>query len=303
LLTDKITGIIQKMFTIKEVLLESTVKFNEISKDYKILLGNSLSSIEEVARASLVISNLTEKQGKVNEETLKIVESLSDKFQEIKHNFIYIDDKGKQIKQIITGGQEIVSHTNQVMDQLKESSKEVSKVISIMKNIASRTNLLALNASIEAARAGESGKGFTIVADEVGKLAQSSSSYTKVITDSIQNSLVLVDRGQSSTSRISLKFEDLVNKHSEIQSIVVRSIPSLDEYEKIKTRTLDLTYELDENLKQIHTAAMNQEENVRTSQKAIRMVSEKSEYYLDFIDKLDSLSKLMNEVNELMQQF
>lgn len=73
----------------------------------------------------------------------------------------------------------------QAADAVNEKVNESLEIISLIQKIASKTNLLSLNASIEAARAGEAGKGFAVVADEVGKLAVSCNETSEHISQSL----------------------------------------------------------------------------------------------------------------------
>lgn len=91
-----------------------------------------------------------------------------------------------QTVQSILNLRETVAETAKKVKRLGESSQQISRVVSLINQIALQTNLLAINASIEAARAGEEGRGFAVVAEEVGQLAAQSAAATREIEEIVQ---------------------------------------------------------------------------------------------------------------------
>ena len=160
---------------------------------------------EEFARS---LSSDALKQAEELAATLNSVQMMTNSIQEVADRARSADEVaqkasetalkgGQAVEQTVSGIlqiRETVAETTRKVKRLAESSQEISKIVGFISQIASRTNLLALNASIEAARAGESGRGFAVVADEVRQLADRASKASKEIEQ-----IVLQIQGETSS--------------------------------------------------------------------------------------------------------
>ncbi len=124
---------------------------------------------------------------------------------------------------------ETVAETTRKVKRLAEASQEISKIVALIATIASRTNLLALNASIEAARAGEAGRGFAIVADEVRQLADRSAKSLKEIEQ-------IVMQIQSETGAVMTAMEEGTQQVIEGTKLAEQAKRSLDDIIQVTNR-------------------------------------------------------------------
>jgi twitching motility protein PilJ len=139
---------------------------------------------------------------------------------------------GESVERTVAGILEIretVAETTRKVKRLAESSQEISKIVALISQIASRTNLLALNASIEAARAGESGRGFAIVADEVRQLADRAAKASKEIEQ-------IVRQIQTETSGVMTAMEEGTQQVIEGTRLAEQAKRSLEDIIQVSNR-------------------------------------------------------------------
>ena len=128
-----------------------------------------------------IMDNLDESQLKVEKHAFDVINSSDTSLNLVKEGITSIEDIVNDINEL----NNIVEESRDNIKRLEELSRLIENFAGVISKIASKTNMLSLNASIEAARAGEQGRGFAVVAKEVGNLAAQSTNSSKDIADTV----------------------------------------------------------------------------------------------------------------------
>jgi methyl-accepting chemotaxis protein len=175
-------------------LSNSTNSLNTHSEQTK-LVAHEVSSLSEKQHlktsllndsASVVVSNVKE-IADTTADLSKAVNNIAASIEEMSVSISEVTTTCLEESKIAIEADKSAQIVQSKMDNLGNSAEQIGQVISVIKRIAGKTNLLALNASIEAAAAGKSGMGFTVVANEVKALAQQTSTATEDIQKHIHS--------------------------------------------------------------------------------------------------------------------
>ena len=245
---DKVAGIVNSLIheskTMQHVgdnlynnMAETASAINEISANVESIKRQALTQAASVQKTGNVIENIIEQIQQLDEEiTVQAgaVTQSSSSVEEMAANITTItqtleknNNLIKEMYSMTIDGKSGAKTANSVVQQIAERSDSLLEASVIIQNIASQTNLLAMNAAIEAAHAGETGKGFAVVADEIRKLAEESNAQGKqiggVLKESIEIIRTLIAAGNGAEQTFDKVYE-LATQISEQENFITRSM-------------------------------------------------------------------------------
>lgn len=238
---------------------KATAKLSTMISSVKSSTDTLAANSENLSASITQIASNSREQSTRTTQAAAATEQLNTSFQSVAQNTVNAAESAKNAAELALKGGEVVNETIEGMNMIAESVKEsavsiealgqnsgkIGEIVKVISDIAEQTNLLALNAAIEAARAGEQGRGFAVVADEVRKLAEKTSSATKEIVDMIsmvqEDTNAAVKSMQSGTERVKAGVT-LANKAGVSLQNIVSSVQSVtDMIQQIATAAEEQT--------------------------------------------------------------
>jgi len=216
--------------TVVSVRSEEDVLGKALAKlvgEFSALASNIITASEQVEAGAKQVADSSTALSQGATEQASSIEELSASIAEVSQRVKGNADDAEKARSLSTSAGEIMNGSledmnlaKQAMDEISSTSKNISKVIKAIDDIAFQTNILALNAAVEAARAGAAGKGFAVVADEVRNLSHKSSEAAKDSTSLIESSIQAVDKGTKLVSKASESFTAVTESSAEINRLV-----------------------------------------------------------------------------------
>lgn len=178
------------------------------------------SGANEVASASNSLAQGTTQQASAIEEITVSIEEIANGAKVNADDANKANELVQSTKDGAIRGNEQMKQMIAAMQDINESSENISKIMKVIDDISFQTNILALNASVEAARAGVHGKGFAVVADEVRTLANKSAEAAKDSAVMIEDSIKKVEIGSKLAVETAAALEEILTSVENIASIV-----------------------------------------------------------------------------------
>jgi methyl-accepting chemotaxis protein len=281
---------------------KAIVKLSDMILNVKEVAATLTLNSDEISESSLEIAKNSQEQSSQMIQTVSAMQELNTSFIDVANNTNAAAESSKNASVLATKGGTVVEENIKGMEKISQSvnysanniealrkrSEQIGEIIDVINDIAGQTNLLALNAAIEAARAGEQGRGFAVVADEVRKLAERTTSSTNEIGDMIRGMQNDTDKAVESMKAGTLEVEQGVNLANEAGE-------SLKQIMQAVENVTDMS-------QQIATAAEEQSSTGEEITTTVESVANSIQYTADNSQKSASATQKLNELVQQLQQ-
>jgi methyl-accepting chemotaxis protein len=249
-------------------------------KGINILMNLLQKNIHEITTASEQLSSISEQVSQNTDQQAASTEQISASMEQITSTIHQNNTKAEYSFNTIKASNIRIQNNKDAIEQTIKLIKEISQQIKIIEEISEKTDILSINAAIEAAKAGDAGKGFSVVAQEIRKLADISKKSAKKIKKLSQQGTEI---SQMSEQMLASLIPGIEQSTNEINNIINANKEQLKNTEEIKNSILQLAASVNENSSSAEELAS-----------AAQELSSEAQNLKQIIDKIKTTKKYEN---------
>lgn len=284
----------------------SVEEIREADKKTAEIINSTYADIESLKDSAEQVEHQILNQNQAVERASASIEEMTGNIASISETTKKADGISEDLRKTTEKGVKAIFSAEEAISLIEESSIEVSKAVEKIKEISSKTNLLAMNASIEAAHAGEAGKGFAVVAAEVRELSNTSAANVKTVFENISEMGEKIKNGVQAMKEAKTAFTSIDSGVVQTADIVRQIAQSVEEQRIGTNETLSATQQVVESIASLKELAVSQRQhtdnvfentkNIVASSNAItKSLSQTS-------DATMNLSAVLNDVNTCVEE-
>lgn len=292
-IADSVNFSIDALRSLVEAINNTVVRVSQSSQRTQAIANRLANSSTQQAAEIVTTTDAISKMAKTMEQVSKNAMTSAD----VALKSVQIAHKGAQtVRRNIEGMDSIrdtIQETSKRIKRLGESSQQIGEIVSLITDIADRTNILALNAAIQASSAGEAGRGFAVVADEVQRLAERAGNATKQIA-------ALVETIQTDTNEAVSSMEQSTAGVVTGAKLAEDAGNALSEIETVSKQLADLIQGISREAREQASAAINISESMNVIK---RITMETSEGTKETAKSIGNLTELANALKTSVAGF
>ena len=260
--------------------------------------GEILNTAEE---STGTLGQLIENQSAATTESSAAIEEMLGNITSVSNSVHKMLGNFHELEQVVRSGNEKLSNVGGKIQDISEESATLMQANDMISQIASQTNLLAMNAAIEAAHAGDAGKGFSVVADEIRKLAENSSSQSSTISAQLKTITTSISDVVSLSGEAQAAFSNIVTHLGVTDGLLKEIDGAMSEQETASRQVFEALTETKNMAVEVTEKSQDMSNAISNVSKEMSIVQEISDTISNSMDEMQAGAQQISESAQLVQ--